>query len=275
MNTHLFPVADLSHRWSITPNTVSRRLAFLNIKPVRRGNFRFITQNEFDLANRLHFHIQTGQPMATFLEEQYQSNLSAFSETLHINRNKKISKSLRWTVLERDGYKCRACGATNCLEIDHIVPRSKGGPTIESNLQVLCADCNRGKGTSMPIDKINGISLKELEARWSLSRNALKGRAAMLGIELTRISSTLTIWPEDKLILGDQLHAYIQEYGTSEGFYCKTKTQQFNVRIDVDLLTKFKNKAYARGVLHGLDASQSVNKAVHKALQWYIETTPD
>jgi 5-methylcytosine-specific restriction endonuclease McrA len=31
------------------------------------------------------------------------------------------------------------------LEIDHIVPESKGGYTIEENLQTLCWKCNRAK----------------------------------------------------------------------------------------------------------------------------------
>ena len=36
----------------------------------------------------------------------------------------------------------------HALAIDHIKPVSKGGKTIPSNLRVLCADCNLGKGSS-------------------------------------------------------------------------------------------------------------------------------
>lgn len=62
-------------------------------------------------------------------------------------------------ILLRDDFTCQSCGlkpeTTNkhgliipdlcLLHIDHIVPFSKGGPTIEANLQVLCAKCNLKK----------------------------------------------------------------------------------------------------------------------------------
>lgn len=54
------------------------------------------------------------------------------------------SAELRAHVLRRDG-KCRACGATEDLTLDHIIPRSKGGTDDEENLQALCRSCNSGK----------------------------------------------------------------------------------------------------------------------------------
>ena len=40
---------------------------------------------------------------------------------------------------------CGLCGARNSLEIDHIVPRSRGGTNHWTNLSVLCRSCNASK----------------------------------------------------------------------------------------------------------------------------------
>lgn len=62
----LIPMAELSSRWAITPNTVSRRLAFLGIKPIRQGNYRFLTPEQVEQAQKLHDHILSGKPQDTF-----------------------------------------------------------------------------------------------------------------------------------------------------------------------------------------------------------------
>ena len=59
--------------------------------------------------------------------------------------SRKIADSVRAAVLVRDGGRCRNCRRSINLEIDHIVPVSKGGKTEESNLQTLCRRCNRRK----------------------------------------------------------------------------------------------------------------------------------
>ncbi|MBX3303573.1 MAG: HNH endonuclease [Nitrospira sp.] len=58
---------------------------------------------------------------------------------------------LRFKVLQRDYFRCCACGASPSvtpgvlLEVDHIMPWSKGGETAPENLQTLCFSCNQGK----------------------------------------------------------------------------------------------------------------------------------
>lgn len=61
-----------------------------------------------------------------------------------------LRSSLRFKILHRDNYTCQACGVTAGdgakLHIDHILPVSKGGTNEESNLRVLCSECNIGRG---------------------------------------------------------------------------------------------------------------------------------
>lgn len=66
-----------------------------------------------------------------------------------------MTSKLRQKIKERDGFMCKQCGASVqkepnlLLEIDHIIPVSKGGLTTESNLQTLCWRCNRKKGAKI------------------------------------------------------------------------------------------------------------------------------
>ncbi|OEU71741.1 MAG: hypothetical protein BA863_06600 [Desulfovibrio sp. S3730MH75] len=64
-----------------------------------------------------------------------------------------ISKALRSKIMDRDGNKCTGCESLNNLEIDHIVPISRGGESVENNLQVLCRSCNRKKRAKIPKNK--------------------------------------------------------------------------------------------------------------------------
>lgn len=62
-----------------------------------------------------------------------------------------INARLRFKIMKRDNFKCCACGASPAkdssvvLHVDHIIPWSKGGETVEENLQTLCSKCNLGK----------------------------------------------------------------------------------------------------------------------------------
>lgn len=62
-----------------------------------------------------------------------------------------MTNDLREAIKRRDNYTCCKCGNSVfeepnlLLEVDHIIPISKGGKTEASNLQTLCWRCNREK----------------------------------------------------------------------------------------------------------------------------------
>jgi len=54
---------------------------------------------------------------------------------------------VREYLLEKWGRKCAYCGKKDVpLEIEHIVPRSRGGSDRVSNLTIACHECNQTKG---------------------------------------------------------------------------------------------------------------------------------
>jgi hypothetical protein len=58
---------------------------------------------------------------------------------------------VRKRILNKYNNKCCYCGDENRLEIDHIIPISKGGREDEDNMQVLCKKCNISKGNRINI----------------------------------------------------------------------------------------------------------------------------
>lgn len=67
---------------------------------------------------------------------------------------REISDRQRFRILLRDGFRCKACGTSPIsspgteLQVDHVIPWSKGGETIDQNLQTKCSRCNLGKGNA-------------------------------------------------------------------------------------------------------------------------------
>lgn len=59
-----------------------------------------------------------------------------------------ISGTIRYEVLKRAKFRCELCGISaeiKALEVDHIVPRNRGGSDDLSNFQALCYSCNAMK----------------------------------------------------------------------------------------------------------------------------------
>lgn len=68
-----------------------------------------------------------------------------------IDPNRFFTKEQRELIFKNSGGHCQECGieltATN-FHADHKIPHSANGPTIPSNGQALCSNCNWKKGSS-------------------------------------------------------------------------------------------------------------------------------
>jgi 5-methylcytosine-specific restriction endonuclease McrA len=63
-----------------------------------------------------------------------------------------IPRTLRVHVFERDGGRCLYCrlqqlGQAAVFHINHVIPRSRGGPTTADNLVVQCPYCSLHKSS--------------------------------------------------------------------------------------------------------------------------------
>lgn len=66
-----------------------------------------------------------------------------------------MTSKLRSLIKSRDNYTCRSCSVSVAaephllLEVDHVIPVSKGGLSTPGNLQTLCWRCNRTKSNKL------------------------------------------------------------------------------------------------------------------------------
>ena len=88
-------------------------------------------------------------------QNRIEDNHSDFNQKARRKTRRDISERMRFSVLLRDGFRCQSCGRSPLkspgveLQVDHIIPWSKGGETVQSNLQTKCKKCNLGKGNAL------------------------------------------------------------------------------------------------------------------------------
>lgn len=125
------------------------------VGPILVNQGRCKVHGDFGLGIHLNRIEQLNLAIFCVLSSYYQDQDLPFDDWDEVfiaekkQNKRKIPGRVRQNVLMRDNYTCQICGATvkdgAKLEIDHIVPFSKGGSNDENNLQVLCQQCNREK----------------------------------------------------------------------------------------------------------------------------------
>lgn len=76
----------------------------------------------------------------------------------------------RRNVFLRDGYRCQYClerPASRELNLDHVIPRSRGGRSTWDNLVTSCRPCNLRKGRSLPSECGMEPATAPRRPRWS------------------------------------------------------------------------------------------------------------
>lgn len=95
-------------------------------------------------------HFQEDELEADLLDRSQVANAKTEKQRYIARERSRVSPRKRYLVMTRDRRRCVICGRSAAddvvLHIDHIVPLAKGGTSDLDNLQVLCQDCNTGKG---------------------------------------------------------------------------------------------------------------------------------
>ncbi|MEX0993136.1 MAG: HNH endonuclease [Solirubrobacterales bacterium] len=71
---------------------------------------------------------------------------------VRVRRDSIRRRITRRAVFARDSWTCQYCGSGQHLTVDHVVPRSRGGPSDWENIVTSCAPCNRRKGNRTPTE---------------------------------------------------------------------------------------------------------------------------
>jgi 5-methylcytosine-specific restriction endonuclease McrA len=121
---------------------------------------------------------------------------------------------VREYLLEKWGRVCVYCGATDVpLEIEHIIPKSRGGSNRVSNLTLACHDCNQEKGTQTAEE----YGFPHIQAQ---AKKPLKD-AAMMNATRWRLYEQLkaTGWPVEAGTGGRTKYQRIQHELPKEHYY--------------------------------------------------------
>lgn len=167
---HALFFIDLVHRGSVIRERLSARRAF---RRRRRGNLRYRaprflnrTKPQGWLPPSLRHRVDTAiawaaklvrlVPVRGFVEELVKFDAQKLQNPeisgAEYQQGTLFGYEVREYLLEKYGRKCVYCGAENVpLNIEHVVPKARGGSNRISNLAIACAACNQKKG-AQPVE---------------------------------------------------------------------------------------------------------------------------
>jgi HNH endonuclease len=101
---------------------------------------------------------------------------------LHLRRYERVRRTAirltRKNLMLRDAHQCQYCARRpplRDLNIDHVLPRSRGGEDSWENLVTACRACNLRKGRRTPEEASMGLLRSPGPPRWSATMQILLG----------------------------------------------------------------------------------------------------
>ena len=89
-------------------------------------------------------------------------------------------KFSRENLFERDSYRCQYCGnafKAELLNMDHVIPRDRGGRTSWENIVTSCIKCNSKKANRLPHQASMHLIRKPERPRWRPFISSLIGQS--------------------------------------------------------------------------------------------------
>ncbi len=122
----------------------------------RRGLAAFVEHQNENHASTGAAAVCLEQTAGAAVEAQNQTGPERITPKPGQENTRHVPLSLRFKILQRDRFTCTLCGASPAtdplcrLQVDHVIPWSRGGRTEPGNLATLCKTCNLGKRDTMP-----------------------------------------------------------------------------------------------------------------------------
>lgn len=165
------PVLVLNRLWQAVNICSARRALTLLFE----GNAQVVYQGDGGAYQTLNF----GQWRDLSDEEPHPESVGTVSFRIRVPRvilllvfdrlPKKEVKFTRHNIFERDRNTCQYCGRVSDrseLNLDHVIPRDRGGPTTWENIVCSCIACNTRKANCSPRQAGMKLIRKPRRPKW-------------------------------------------------------------------------------------------------------------
>lgn len=95
-----------------------------------------------------------------------------------------FSKGARARILAKFDHLCVYCFERRATQVDHLIPRAKGGTKDEANGVASCMPCGSKKGSRMPNDPswlLDLMAIRKRPGRFLLRRSPRASSCAQVG----------------------------------------------------------------------------------------------